>query len=49
MGLAPQTYGSVQANLFEDIATQVLQPGPGPESGRPNPQVIESGNQVNVR
>jgi cytochrome o ubiquinol oxidase subunit 2 len=49
MGLPPQTYGSVEAGLFDDVATQVLPPGPGPQTGRPNARVIESANQPQVQ
>jgi cytochrome o ubiquinol oxidase subunit II len=33
---SPSTFGSVQSGLFEQITTQKLPPGPGPEIGRPN-------------
>jgi cytochrome o ubiquinol oxidase subunit 2 len=36
---APMTFGSVEASLFQQIATQKIPPGPGPEEGRPNPSV----------
>jgi len=36
---APMTFGSVEASLFQQIATQKLPPGPGPDEGRPNPSV----------
>jgi cytochrome o ubiquinol oxidase subunit 2 len=37
--VAPFTYKSVDPGLFNDIATQKLPPGPGPDSGAPNPAV----------
>jgi cytochrome o ubiquinol oxidase subunit 2 len=36
----PFTYKSVDAGLFNDIATQKLPPGPGPQSGTPNQDVL---------
>ena len=30
--VAPFTYRSVAANLFDDIATQKIPPGPGPQA-----------------
>jgi cytochrome o ubiquinol oxidase subunit 2 len=33
---SPSTFGSVQSGLFEQITTQKLPPGPGPQIGRPN-------------
>jgi cytochrome o ubiquinol oxidase subunit 2 len=35
----PFTYKTVDAGLFNDIATQKLPPGPGPQTGAPNPGV----------
>ena len=35
----PFTYGSADPALFQEIVTQKLPPGPGPEFGRPNPNV----------
>ncbi len=37
--VAPFTYGTVQAGLFNDIALQRLPPGPGPQSGAGGPTV----------
>jgi cytochrome o ubiquinol oxidase subunit 2 len=36
---APMTYGAVEPTLFQQIATQKLPPGPGPETGRPDATV----------
>ena len=36
---APTTYGAVEPALFQQIATQKLPPGPGPDTGRPNATV----------
>jgi cytochrome o ubiquinol oxidase subunit II len=33
---SPSTFASVQSGLFEQITTQKLPPGPGPQIGRPN-------------
>jgi cytochrome o ubiquinol oxidase subunit II len=35
----PMTFGTVEPTLFQQIATQKLPPGPGPQEGRPNPSV----------
>ena len=34
----PFTYGAVDPMLFAEIVTQKLPPGPGPSTGRPNPE-----------
>jgi cytochrome o ubiquinol oxidase subunit 2 len=34
--VSPSTFRSVDRGLFEQIATQALPPGPGPQIGRPN-------------
>ena len=39
MNISPFTYRAAAADLFRQIATQVLPPGPGPQTGRPNPNV----------
>jgi cytochrome o ubiquinol oxidase subunit II len=39
MNIRPFTYRAISPELFQKIATQVLPPGPGPQSGRPNPSV----------
>jgi cytochrome o ubiquinol oxidase subunit II len=36
MNVVPFTYRSTAPELFQQIATQVLPPGPGPQAGRPN-------------
>jgi cytochrome o ubiquinol oxidase subunit 2 len=36
---APMTYGAVEPALFQQIASQKLPPGPGPDTGRPNATV----------
>lgn len=35
----PFTFGAADPDLFEQIITQQLPPGPGPQTGRPNPSV----------
>jgi cytochrome o ubiquinol oxidase subunit 2 len=35
----PFTFRAVDPDLFQDIVTQKLPPGPGPQAGRPNPTV----------
>jgi len=35
----PFTFGEADPDLFEQIVTQQLPPGPGPQTGRPNPSV----------
>src|SRR5579872_6121325 len=37
--LPPKVYRLADENLFNDIVTQKLPPGPGPQTGRPNPTV----------
>jgi cytochrome o ubiquinol oxidase subunit II len=37
--IPPFTYGAVEPQLFQQIVTQKLPPGPGPQTGRPHPSV----------
>jgi len=39
LNVTPFTYRAAAPDLFNQIATQVLPPGPGPQTGRPNPNV----------
>jgi cytochrome o ubiquinol oxidase subunit 2 len=39
MNISPFTFRATTPELFQQIATQVLPPGPGPQTGRPNPTV----------
>ncbi len=39
MNAAPFTFGAADPALFQQIVTQQLPPGPGPQMGRPNPSV----------
>jgi cytochrome o ubiquinol oxidase subunit II len=39
LDVTPFTYRAASPELFQQIATQALPPGPGPQSGRPNPNV----------
>jgi cytochrome o ubiquinol oxidase subunit II len=39
MYISPFTYRAISPELFQQIATQALPPGPGPQTGRPNPNV----------
>jgi cytochrome o ubiquinol oxidase subunit II len=39
LNVNPFTYRATSPELFQQIATQVLPPGPGPQTGRPNPNV----------
>ena len=39
IGTAPFTFRSADPTLFQQIATQKLPPGPGPQTGRPDPSV----------
>jgi len=39
MNTSPFTYRAADATLFQQIVTQQLPPGPGPQSGRPHPTV----------
>ncbi len=39
MNVAPFTYRAVAPDLFPEIAAQVVPPGPGPQTGRPDPSV----------
>jgi len=39
MNVAPFTFRAVDPTLFQQIVTQQLPPGPGPQSGHPNPSV----------
>jgi cytochrome o ubiquinol oxidase subunit II len=39
INIAPFTYKAVQPQLFQQIVTRILPPGPGPHIGRPNPKV----------
>jgi cytochrome o ubiquinol oxidase subunit 2 len=37
--VTPFTFSAVEPDLFERVVTQHLPPGPGPQTGRPNPGV----------
>jgi cytochrome o ubiquinol oxidase subunit 2 len=37
--VSPFTYRATSPELFQQIASQALPPGPGPQAGRPNPNV----------
>ncbi len=39
MNVPPSTYGVIDPGLFEAIATRALAPGPGPDAGRPGPDI----------
>jgi cytochrome o ubiquinol oxidase subunit II len=39
MDVAPFTYRAIAPDLFQQIATQEVPPGPGPQAGRPDPTV----------
>ena len=39
MNARPFTFRAVAPDLFQQIVTQKLPPGPGPRIGRPNPSV----------
>jgi cytochrome o ubiquinol oxidase subunit 2 len=39
MNISPFTYRAAAPDLFQQIATQMLPPGAGPQTGRPNPNV----------
>jgi cytochrome o ubiquinol oxidase subunit 2 len=39
MNISPFTFRATTPELFQQIATQILPPGPGPQTGRPNPTV----------
>jgi cytochrome o ubiquinol oxidase subunit 2 len=39
LDVTPFTYRATSPELFQQIASQVLPPGPGPQTGRPNPNV----------
>jgi cytochrome o ubiquinol oxidase subunit II len=39
LNVSPFTYRAAAPDLFQQIATQMLPPGPGPQTGRPNPNV----------
>jgi cytochrome o ubiquinol oxidase subunit II len=39
MNIHPFTFGAADPGLFQQIVTQKLPPGPGPQTGRPNPSV----------
>jgi cytochrome o ubiquinol oxidase subunit 2 len=39
MNVSPFTFGAADPALFHQIVTQQLPPGPGPQSGRPNPSI----------
>ena len=36
MNVTPFTFGAADPDLFRQIVTQQLPPGPGPQAGRPN-------------
>jgi cytochrome o ubiquinol oxidase subunit II len=39
LDVSPFTYRAASPELFQQIASQALPPGPGPQTGRPNPNV----------
>jgi cytochrome o ubiquinol oxidase subunit 2 len=39
MNTSPFTFRAADPALFQEIVTQQLPPGPGPQSGRPHPSV----------
>jgi cytochrome o ubiquinol oxidase subunit II len=39
LDVSPFTYRATSPELFQQIASQALPPGPGPQTGRPNPNV----------
>ncbi len=39
LNVAPFTYRAADPDLFQQIVSQKLPPGPGPQAGRPNPSV----------
>jgi cytochrome o ubiquinol oxidase subunit II len=39
MNIPPFTYSAVEPQLFQQIVTRKLPPGPGPRTGRPHPSV----------
>jgi cytochrome o ubiquinol oxidase subunit II len=39
LNIPPFTYSAVEPQLFQQIVTQKLPPGPGPQTGRPHPSV----------
>jgi cytochrome o ubiquinol oxidase subunit II len=39
MNISPFTFGAADPALFQQIVTQQLPPGPGPQTGRPHPSV----------
>ena len=39
MNTTPFTFRAADPELFQQIVTQQLPPGPGPQAGRPNPSV----------
>jgi cytochrome o ubiquinol oxidase subunit II len=39
MNASPFTFRAADPELFQQIVTQQLPPGPGPQTGRPNPNV----------
>jgi cytochrome o ubiquinol oxidase subunit 2 len=43
------TYATVDPMLFEEIVTQKVPPGPGPQSGRPNPETSPHMERSDVR
>jgi cytochrome o ubiquinol oxidase subunit 2 len=47
--LSPFTYRAVAPELFQRIATQMLPPGPGPMTGRPDPTVSPRTEPSNAR
>jgi cytochrome o ubiquinol oxidase subunit 2 len=39
MNTSPFTFRAADPELFQQIVMQQLPPGPGPQTGRPNPNV----------
>ncbi len=39
LNVSPFTFRAADPGLFQQIVTQTLPPGPGPQTGRPNPTV----------
>jgi cytochrome o ubiquinol oxidase subunit 2 len=39
MNVIPFTYGAIDPSLFQAIVTQAVPPAPGPQGGRPSPDI----------
>ena len=48
LNVAPFTYRAVEPDLFQQIVTQTLPPGPGPRSARPTPSVSPRTGGLNM-